>query len=159
MKLEAVFDESGSYRYLLSRVWNPTLPKLLYVMLNPSTADKTTEDQTSRQCIYFAKKFGFGSFEVVNLYSLISTNPKGLRTSSIDPIGNDNDLYITEAAARADLIIVAWGTDHFFNKRNEIIRNKLKADGYKLFCLKKTKYGHPGHPSRLKHDIDQLIEF
>lgn len=157
MKLNAIFDNTGNYRYLLSRVWDTSLPSLLYVMLNPSTADETTEDQTSRQCIHFAKEFKFGSFEVVNLYSLISTNPKVLKTTQLDPIGPETDRYILDAAQKADQIILAWGCNHFFGGRNEKVNEMLKSHGYDLYCLKKSKYGHPRHPSRLKHDIKQPI--
>ncbi|PIH60098.1 hypothetical protein CS562_09290 [Paenibacillus sp. LK1] len=87
MKQGAMFDSERKYRYLLTREWDITLPKLLYIMLNPSTANESSEDQTSRQCLYFANKFQYGSLEVVNLYSLISTDPKRLKESLIDPVG------------------------------------------------------------------------
>ncbi|MBO2945644.1 DUF1643 domain-containing protein [Paenibacillus sp. F411] len=70
MKMDAIFDSTRKYRYLLSREWDTLLPRVLYVMLNPSTANHEEEDQTSKQCLYFAKKFGFGSLEVVNLYAI-----------------------------------------------------------------------------------------
>lgn len=159
MKSNAIFDKSGKYRYLLSRMWDSSLPKLLYIMLNPSIANATIEDRTSKQCLYFAKKLDFGSFEVVNLYSLISTNPKNLKVSTIDPIGNETDHYILEAASKADKIIAAWGCNHFFNNRNGEVAEMLKQRKYKLFCFEKTKYGHPRHPSRLKHDINELLDY
>ncbi|WP_030186512.1 DUF1643 domain-containing protein, partial [Streptomyces capuensis] len=46
----AVFDRSRIYRYLLTRVWDPSRPLLVYLMLNPSTADATTADPTIRRC-------------------------------------------------------------------------------------------------------------
>ena len=162
MKKNAVFDKTGKYRYLLYREWDPALPKLLYVMLNPSIADETDEDQTSKQCLYFAKTLGYGSFEVVNLYSLISTDPKNLKTSidPIDPIGGTTtDWYILNAASKADKIIVAWGCNHFFNKRDKDVTNLLKKSRYQLFCLGKTTDGHPRHPSRLGHKNCKLIKF
>ncbi|WP_456290029.1 DUF1643 domain-containing protein [Paenibacillus sp. AK002] len=96
---------------------NITLPKLLYIMLNP--ASEISEDQTSRQCLYFANKFQYGSLEVVNLYSLISTDPKRLKESLIEPVGLETDKYIIEAALRADRVVIAWGEKHFFNKRDK----------------------------------------
>lgn len=159
MKLGATFDPEKKYRYLLTREWDVTLPKLLYIMLNPSTASEFTEDQTSRQCLYFAKKFKYGSLEVVNLYSLISTDPKGLKESIIDPIGHETDKYIIEAASRANKVVIAWGEKHFFNKRDKQVIKLLRNEGIDLFCLKKAKSGHPRHPSRLGHDIKELIYF
>ncbi len=64
MKQGAKFDSERKYRYLLTREWDITLPKLLYIMLNPSTANENSEDQTSRQCLYFANKFQYGSLIV-----------------------------------------------------------------------------------------------
>ncbi|QHW33236.1 DUF1643 domain-containing protein [Paenibacillus rhizovicinus] len=156
MRLSAIFDEQKMYRYSLTREWDTGLPRLLYIMLNPSTASEVTEDQTSKQCLFFAKKLGFGSFEVVNLFSFISTNPQKL-IESMDPIGKDNDKHIIEAAARSETIVAAWGEKHFLNKRNQVVMDMLQQNGFELFCLMKTKSGHPRHPSRLKHDIRELI--
>jgi len=159
MKQGAMFDSERKYRYLLTREWDITLPKLLYIMLNPSTANESSEDQTSRQCLYFANKFQYGSLEIVNLYSLISTDPKRLKESLIDPVGLETDKYIIEAAVRADRVVIAWGEKHFFNKRDKQVMELLRNEEIDLFCLKKAKSGHPRHPSRLGHDIDELIYF
>ena len=43
----AVF--SAVYRYLLWRAWDVALPRLLWVMLNPSTASEEKDDNTIRQ--------------------------------------------------------------------------------------------------------------
>ena len=155
MKMNAIFDETGVYRYNLIREWDSSLPRVLYIMLNPSTANHEKEDQTSRQCLYFSKKFGFGSLEVVNLFSIISTDPTKIK-HILDPIGKENDTYILEAAKRANKIIVAWGGEHFINKRNQEIASMLISRGYKLYCLDVTKSGHPRHPSRMNHNIEVL---
>lgn len=155
MKMDAVFDETGMYRYLLRREWDPSLPSILYIMLNPSTASHENEDQTSRQCLYFAKKFGFGSLEVVNLYALISTDPKQLKFAS-DPVGAENDRYIDEAASRAKTIVVAWGEKHFIHQRNKVVARHLLSIGHDLYCLGIAKSGHPRHPSRMGHSLETL---
>ncbi|MEW9699074.1 DUF1643 domain-containing protein [Paenibacillus sp. SI8] len=61
MKREAIFSDKRKYRYSLLREWDSSLPRVLYVMLNPSIADAEIDDQSIKRCIYFAKKFGFGS--------------------------------------------------------------------------------------------------
>ena len=37
--VSATADIRGDYRYRLTRVWDPTLPTITFVLLNPSTAD------------------------------------------------------------------------------------------------------------------------
>jgi len=59
----------GDYRYHLWRTWDETRPRLLWVMLNPSTADGETDDPTVRRCIGFSKGWGYGSIEIVNLFA------------------------------------------------------------------------------------------
>jgi hypothetical protein len=114
-------------------------------MLNPSSADEKDDDPTIKKCIGFAERLGFGSFEVVNLYSLISTDPGNLRTSP-DPIGKETDRYILDAAKRANAIILAWGCNHFSEKRDDYIVSMLRNAGYQLSCLKKNEDGCPSHP-------------
>ena len=57
----------GDYRYALWRCWDPSLPPMVIVMCNPSTADGKLNDATIRKCIGFARAFGFGGICVVNL--------------------------------------------------------------------------------------------
>lgn len=155
MKMDAIFDSTRKYRYLLSREWDASLPRVLYVMLNPSTASHEEEDQTSKQCLYFAKKFGFGSQEIVNLYALISTDPSQLK-SEFDPIGTENEKFILDAASRAKTIVVAWGEKHFINQRHNKVARLLTSEGHQLYCLGIAKSGHPRHPSRMSHSIESL---
>jgi hypothetical protein len=57
----AVISEDGVYRYVLYREWDVQLPTILFIMLNPSTADGDSDDPTIRRVINFAK--GPTSFE------------------------------------------------------------------------------------------------
>lgn len=139
----AIIDLSGNYRYLLWRNWNSDLPKLLFVMLNPSTADADVDDPTIRRCIGFAKLWGYGSLEVVNLFGLRSTNPDELRKCE-DPVGPDNDAHVLLAASNANKIIVAWGTNGSYLGRGRKVSTLLYR--HKPFCLDISKAGHPKHP-------------
>ena len=47
----AVLSPCGRYRYTLERAWAPNPRYLMWVMLNPSTADATQDDATIRRCI------------------------------------------------------------------------------------------------------------
>jgi hypothetical protein len=47
--------ESRKYRYTLTRVWDETKDKVMFIGLNPSTADEIEDDPTIRRCINFTK--------------------------------------------------------------------------------------------------------
>ena len=39
MKKDAILSEDRKFRYILSRVWDEAKPTVLFIGLNPSTAD------------------------------------------------------------------------------------------------------------------------
>jgi hypothetical protein len=51
MKNSAVISDCEQYRYELRRVWDESAPLVLFIGLNPSTADGSSDDNTSRVCI------------------------------------------------------------------------------------------------------------
>ena len=73
----ACFDSTGAYRYRLWREWDVSKPSVTFVMLNPSTAGAKDDDPTIRRCLSFARSWGFGRLEVVNLCAYRATSPKG----------------------------------------------------------------------------------
>lgn len=154
----AIIDPTGTYRYSLWRIWNADLPKVLFVMLNPSTADADLDDPTIRRCIGFAKYWGYGSLEVVNLFAFRATNPDELK-KCVDPIGIDNDIHIRRAAIQSEQIILAWGT-----KGNLLNRDKKVLDilySFRTYCIDVSKDNHPKHPLYLaadKRPIQYLVE-
>src|ERR1051326_3107500 len=100
----AEFDAEKIYRYTLTRAWNDGKDRLLFIMLNPSTATAEIFDPTVRRCYGWARDWDFGALEVCNLYALRSTDPKGLGLVS-DPVGPENDAHIMEACGRAKVVI------------------------------------------------------
>ena len=74
----AVFSECKRYRYSLWRVWNPDLPVCMFLMLNPSTADETTNDPTVERCQRRAVQMGYGGLHVGNIFAWRSTDPTGI---------------------------------------------------------------------------------
>lgn len=142
----AVFDLTGTYRFLLTRVWDPDRPRVCWVMLNPSHADAYHNDKTVKQIISYAKAWNFGGLEVVNLFAFISTDPSKLREEG-DPVGSGNDRYIREAVGRASMIVCAWGAGGTLRGRDKEVIAILQEFG-ELRCIGRTKDGHPWHPSR-----------
>lgn len=158
MKMGAVIDSTGTYRYTLWREWDaipkgpatPLAPRVVFVMLNPSTACATTDDPTIRRCTRFAQSWGYGSVEVVNLFAYRASYPKILR-SVPDPIGLENDRYLVEASQSAHLIVVAWGNHGTLGNRHQSVLSVL-ADKGRLCCLGMTKAGHPRHPLYIRSE-------
>ncbi len=136
----AVFD--GPYRYLLWRRWADA-DGVLFVMLNPSTADARDDDPTIRRCLGFARAWGFGGVEVVNLFAWRATSPRDLRRAAA-PIGPRNDQVIAEAAARVQAVIVAWGVHGAHRDRDRQVAAVLEARRPR--CLGATAAGAPRHP-------------
>ena len=130
------------YRYLLERYWGER-NLVLFVMLNPSTADGTKDDPTIRRCIGFAKSNGFLGLRVVNLYAWRATEPQEIFKAA-DPIGPENDKWIDQAAFTCDTIVAAWGTLGQPERVHHVMRI---LEAHKLvYCLGRTKDGHPRHP-------------
>lgn len=137
----AVVSPDRSYRYLLTRHWGSG-PRALFVGLNPSTADATVDDASTRRMVGFARSAGCGSLALVNLYAWRSTSPAVLHHVA-DPIGPDNDSWITGSAGAADLVLAAWGT-HATPGRAATVLQLLGCAT--VWCLGLTRDGHPRHP-------------
>lgn len=144
----ACIDATGLYRYSLTRVWNQAGPRVVWVMLNPSTADARLDDPTIRRCLAFSKREGFGALTVVNLFAFRATDPAKLATAA-DPVGPDNDTHIEDAVRQADKVIAAWGADTAAAKddRARVLAVCGMVDRVRpLWCLGCTKDGSPRHP-------------
>lgn len=142
----AVFDEDEAYRYRLWRIWDREKPTVVFVMLNPSTADATQLDATCRRCKAYAKAWGYGGFHVGNLFALRATNPQDLYEHPA-PIGPDNNQHLLAMADQADQVIAAWGTHGEHQNRGQEVTQMLHhAAGIELTCLAHTQDGHPTHP-------------
>ena len=140
----AFFDETRTYRYRLWRRWNEG-PAIVWIMLNPSTADETVLDPTLRRCLDYSTRWGYPAMEILNLYAYRSTEPAVLPKLK-DPVGADNLRHIEDVVKDGSLIVlVAWGQ----HARPEAIAPVLKIlQRHDRFphCLKITKDGHPWHP-------------
>lgn len=151
MKSSAEISGCSQYRYTLTREWDETLPRTVFVMLNPSTADAHQDDPTIRRCIVFAKTWGSGALSVVNLFALRATDPDAMMAHA-DPVGPDNDRYISTVCEGDDVarIVLAWGVHGSHRNRDMAVLKLLM--GFKRLCLGTTKGGHPRHPLYVKAD-------
>ncbi|MBY5991793.1 DUF1643 domain-containing protein [Ferrimonas balearica] len=150
MERGAVFSPCGRYRYALWRSWAPAAPVLLIVGLNPSRADAQRDDPTSRRCIDFARRWGFGGCWLANLFAYCAAKPAVLATIP-DPVGGDNDRWLTCLSAQSDAILVAWGQGGSLAGRDaEVLAGPLS--GYRLDCLGRCQAGQPRHPLYVRAD-------
>lgn len=141
----AVYSPCESYRYTLTRTWDPAGRKVLFVMLNPSTATEVQNDPTVERCERRARALGFGSFRVCNIFAYRATDPKVMRAQA-DPVGPGNDQAIAESALWADAVVCAWGTHGAHLNRGAAVEAVLRATGKPLSHLGLSKDGHPKHP-------------
>ncbi len=142
---EATYSPCERYRYALTRIWDPTGRKALFVMLNPSTATEVQNDPTVERCERRARALGFGAFRVCNIFAWRSTDPKALYRTE-DPVGPLNDAAILDGAAWADSIVAAWGTHGAHLNRGPEVETLLRTAGHPLTHLGLSKAGHPKHP-------------
>lgn len=146
----ACFSEDMKYRYALARRWDIGSCCLFFIMLNPSVADATKDDATIRRCIGFAKREGYGSILVRNVFAYRSTDPKKLLEVD-DPVGPENQRILDFGATLASALpawtrVAAWG-----NIPKKLIAKAPRIKG-PLLCLGTTQDGNPRHPLRLRAD-------
>ena len=114
----AIISDCNKYRYELHRTWDKDKKKVLFIMLNPSTADGTKDDLTTIRCINFAKKWGYGGLMIGNIYPFRAKRPKDLnkwiKYSEVYEYYRelDNGNHVYDMAQQADLIVCAWGCNH-----------------------------------------------
>lgn len=152
----ATFSPCRRWRYSLSRsiqTLDASDDTLTFVGLNPSTADETTDDPTIRRCIGFAREWGYGRLKMVNLYALRSTDPKALWLAD-DPVGPENDHWLSLAFGGSDFIVAAWGA----NARPDRVAQFAETfSGWRFHALGVTKDGAPRHPLYLRADSTPAI--
>ena len=141
MKSHATFSSCRKYRYSLFRIWDEDKQLVLFIGLNPSTADEKEDDPTIRRCINFAKQWGYGGLIMGNLFAFRATQPSDLKQAK-EPVGENNDKVIVALSKRADVTVVAWGSDGYLYNRGREVLSLLP----KPMCLKINKSGQPAHP-------------
>lgn len=147
----AHFSECRKYRYALWRIWDERKPSVMFIGLNPSTANETEPDPTIRRVIGFAKQWGYGGVYMCNCFPYISTDPNDL-----NDFGNTatNDHVLQQVAAKCADIIFAWGAFKVARARGAelaLIFPNAKA-------LTINSDGSPMHPLFCPKNI-QLVKF
>jgi hypothetical protein len=156
----ARFSPCGRYRYTLERAWDavlrPESDRVIFVMLNPSTADAEQDDPTIRRCIGYARAWGYSGLVVLNLFALRATNPALLKHAD-DPVGPENDHVLTEYFASGARIVAAWGAHGEMHGRASKVRGMIvNHQRGRVWCLGLTAAGEPRHPLYLPADTEPV---
>lgn len=153
----ATISACGQYRYQLGRgEYDRTQRWALWVMLNPSTADAEVDDPTIRRCIGYCIRWQIPGFDVANLFAWRTTKPAGLRLAA-DPVGPENDQHLLQLAARADIIMLAWGATAEaprWKARADHVMQLLWPYNNRFRVLGWTKGGSPNHPLMMPAALD-----
>jgi hypothetical protein len=142
VRRRAVFDQARTYRYLLEHRWADG-PAMVFVMLNPSTADANADDPTIRRAVGFARRERCGALVVVNLFALRTTDPSVL-SAHPDPVGPDNDWVLRDTVRCGAPVVAAWGAHGALLGRAAAVARLLEP--CRPLCLGLTASGHPRHP-------------
>jgi len=155
----ALFSECRQYRYKLWRIWDDSLPKVMCIGLNPSTANAERNDNTINVLIRVLKQLGYGGFYMMNCWAYITSKPELLQINPMSEEWNNNMITIT--ASKCETVIFAWGNF-------EIIREKGRdKELIGMFpnakCFGKNANGTPWHPRALSYkgllNNPQLIDY
>lgn len=149
---ETVLSTDRLYCYVLWRHWPMPLVEcicgghentkyVMFVGLNPSTADETKDDNTIRKCVKYAKAWGYGALCMANLFAYRATDPRQMKKYP-EPVGPDNDEWLKRCARKASVVIAAWGKDGKHMKRDLKVEKLLSN----LQCLGQNHDGSPKHP-------------
>jgi len=178
----AYFSKCRTYRYALWRLWHDQenmieingvkFPRNGYVMwigLNPSTADESVDDPTIRRCISFTKSWGYDGMFMVNLFTYRATDPNemlaqfsvradgqnivGEYMNRSSPVGGcKNAQVVYHLQKKCALVVAAWGAnqnlivkDRASSMCSWFVDEKCPIDR-DLHCVAMTMDFSPGHP-------------
>ena len=144
--INARFSDCGRYRYELSEIWDPALPLVAFLCMNPSTARIEHADPTLIRTGSFARKWNYGGQLIANVHAYRITDSKRL-VEADDPVGPENDAAILSMAARASIVVLAYGQPPKpLRARADAVVAMLADAGARLTYLRLSMGGVPMHP-------------
>jgi len=149
----AYFSSDRKHRIWLCRIHDETKPRIMFIGLNPSTADETSNDPTIRRVRSMAASWGYGGVYMMNLFTFISTDPKKLNMA--DGNVHNADDWLIASAEKCDTIVCAWGNFNVYGRDKQV--RKLFEDR-ELFALHINNNGSPKHPLYCKTN-SKLIKY
>jgi len=158
---DASFSADGRYRQLMRRWTGESFPGryMLFIGMNPSTADGTVNDPTCAREWTFAVREGYQAMVKANVGDYRATDPKMLLVPGVVAVSAANIPAIRQAAAGADLVVLCHGKlNKALAPAGKALVEALKADGVELWCFGTNGDGSPKHPLYLRADTP-LVRF
>ena len=138
----AEFSPCRKYRYTLWRIWDDTKPFVMFIGLNPSTANETKLDNTIRSVSRISKFNNYGGFYMVNCWAYVATDPCDLKHDPMFDEWNNNKLSIT--AGKCKDVVFAWGNFNIVKDNGRDAELKVMFPNAKAIGFNKN--GSPKHP-------------
>jgi hypothetical protein len=167
----AEFSPGGHYRHWLSRSWDDLevglftvyngskpisgiTPYVLWIGMNPSTAEGDIDDPTIRKEMHFTRRLGFTSYIKCNVMDYRATYPIELSLLK-EPSSPKNLDHISKFAKDAAIIMAAWGA--LPKSLSKYADDVLATIPYRIYAMGLTKDGSPRHPLYLRNDAQPII--
>lgn len=144
----AEFSADRKYRYALWRIWENKKPIVMFIGLNPSTANEQDPDRTVSTVIRYAKRWGYGGVYMMNCFPYVSTDPEKLYDHSNTDL---NDRWLRKVGEKCERVVFAWGAFKIIReKKRDIELTSMFPDAVALVL---NKDGSPHHPLYLPPEI------
>ena len=156
---DAVFSADGRYRQLMRRWTGDQFGEryILFIGMNPSTADATVNDPTCAREWTFARREGYSSMAKANVGDYRATDPKMLLAPGVAAVSDANLPVIRAVAAGADKVVLCHGKlNAALAPAGKALVEALQADGVELWCFGTNSNGSPKHPLYLRTDTPLL---
>lgn len=139
------------FRFTLGRTWDRDSGRACFVMLNPSTADEQQDDPTIRRVMRFARDWGYGGVDIVNLSPVVSSNPDDILKRWPPSIAyRTNRAEIVRQANAAEIVVLAWGAHKVADLPS--MSHDLRLPWDLAHCLGVNANGSPKHPLYVRAD-------
>lgn len=157
LKSRLIYDEKHSKRYLLNIEWDNQSKKATVIMLSPSNTTGVFFDKTTNCVLENLCRLGYGSVDIVNLYSELEAKGYQLTTD------NENLKTIKKSIDKADIIVYAVGTGHRTSKsvvsREKEMLEIISQYSAKCFCIADNQgklFYHPLCPKVKMWNLTEL---
>lgn len=141
----------------------------LFIMKNPSKADKKKSDRTVNMILETAHYLKYSKVYIMNLFPEYSSKPYNIHVEGLKKeVLKKHDELIESISNKVTCIFVAWGTNayyqnnikKFYNGRILSVKEKLQNEerDVKILCQHYNKDNEPTHPSARLSEYKWIIK-